>query len=393
MTTENTSQLVSFSDVVAFARRRFGMVLLGILLGGALGFMSSRYVPKKYRSKATVTIQSSYFHHPLIRDVVASIQDTAEMGSQRSALLRLALNDEFLESFGTKYFFPDASHAAKPIDLDVVSKRIEYFATNPTTFQISVTTSTPQTAVAATHEVVTHIVSTLEQQRRQQLIRAQKALVQQATQLQQGLSQGAPPVQGDSRQSRIEALQSKLATLQEHLSDTHPDVASLKKQLEVLASEAQEPPHVNEANRHSIQEVFLFPQSRDTTQEIVDDLLRKISDLSVVLLTDQQSSLCSFVDLVERPRLPLGPFAPNRAQFTLIGVAAGLFMSMTLAIGGELRRRSKISPTEAETFLNMKLISELPALPLHPSKLSSMESSVGTEGLLIVMVMVARCVG
>lgn len=385
MTTDSVSQLVSFTEVLGFARRRAFLIFLGVALGGSLGFTGSRYAPKTYKSRATLTIQSSYFHHPLINDVVANIQDTAEMNSQRAALLRLALNDGFLESFGRNYISPSnaSSNGDKPVDLQFIAKQIEYFPTNPTTFQISVTTSTPQTAVTATEAVVTQIVSTLKRERQQHLTRAKQALVDQAVELQGALSRHPSLAEGAADQSRIAATRSKLQALQEQLAETHPQIISLKNQLQALTSEAHEGPNLPVPDTQGIQRVFLFPQSRNTTQEIVDELLHKISRLTVVLYTDQESTHCSFVDIVEHPRLPTSPFAPNSAQFILIGVAAGLFVAMTLAIAGELRRHSKITPMEVEAFLSIARLGEIPALASCARTTLSTPSDHATETLSI----------
>lgn len=364
MTVENSNELLQFTEVTGFARRRFLLILIGFTLGAVLGFTGSTCIPKKYRSKALLTIQSGYFHHPLISDTVAGIQDTAEMNSQRSALLRLALDDEFLESFGRKFFSKgtDSSALAKPQDYESILKHIEYFPTNPTSFQISVTTNSPTTALRATDEILTQIITTLERQRYQRLAKAHRSLVQQATLLQHSLSQSYSAPERDTLQSRMRALRARLAALEEHLSENHPDVIALKRQLHSLSSREQETAPSKEANEINVDGIFLHPQARSTTQEIIDDLLKKISFLAVVLHMRPGPGRCSFVDIIERPRLPTSPFSPNRVQVTLIGAAAGLFIALSIAIRGELHRRSTIQPTEAETFLDIKLLGELPLL-------------------------------
>ena len=367
MSGENTAQLVSFAEVIGFTRRRIALIAVGIVIGASLGFVGSGYIPKKYKSKAIFTIQSGYFHHPLISDVVAEIQDTGEMSSYRSALLRLALNEEFLERFGRTYFSAPHSHSGSTTAQDPESllHRIEYFATNSTSFQVSVTTSSPTMAFSATNDVLAQILTTLAKKRREHLTRAHESLVRQATALQHAISQGTSTLEGDSIESRVGTMRSRLATLEKNLSDTHPDVISLRRQLDSLVSRAHEAPVTRETSGPSIPGVFLSPPARNPTQRIFDDLLKKISHLTIVLHTDPEPGHCSFVDIIEHPRIPSGPFSPKRAQFTLIGAAAGLFVALTIAIGLELRRNYSIKTSEVEAFLGTRLLGELPAL--HPS--------------------------
>lgn len=365
MTTEPVGELVHFSEILGFARRRLPLIAIGFILGSILGFVGSGYIPKKYKSRAIFTIQSGYFHHPLISDIVAEIQDTGEMSSQRAALLRLSLNDTFLESFGRSYLSSnsDPSAGTKPIDHDSVLRRIEYFSTNPTTFQISVTTASPATAANATNELLTHIVSTLERQRQQLLTSAQRALVREATLLQRALAQGDSSSAGDSSESQTKALQAELAALQGHLAETHPDIISLKKRLDSLSSRTPEARSPTESNDDGIDSIFFSNHSRGTSQEIVDDLLKKIASLSTVLRMQPPPGQSPFVDIIEYPRVPTAAFSPNRIQFALIGAAIGLMTTLSIAIVFELRRASQIRPTEAAAFLNMQLLGELPDLP------------------------------
>lgn len=367
MTSEHTSQLVSFAEVIGFARRRLILIIVGVTFGATLAFVGSGYIPKKYKSKAAITIQSGYFNHPLISAFFAGINDTAEMSSQRAALIRSALSDSFLESFERKYFQEHSSSSAtpKPFDREHILRRIEYFPSNQTTFQLSVIAPTAESAAAATNEVVTHIATTLWEERHNQLTRVQRALIQQTSLLQQGLNRGPPSQHNDGLESRISLARSKLASLREYLAESHPDVISLKRQLDSWASGASNTAQIPDASPSEIDDVFFSPQSRDTTKEIIDGLLGKLAHLNIVLHADSESACCAFIDIVEKPRIPLSPFSPNRTTLTLIGAAAGLFASLTLAIITELRRNAVITPSEAETFLNVPLLGEL--LPVNPT--------------------------
>ena len=137
MTSDGAFDLISLSDIVIFMRRHFLVVVLCVTVGAMCGFKGAGYIPKKYKSKATVTIQSGYFHHPLVSDTVAEIQDTSEMSTHRLAVVRAALTDQFLIDFSESFVSPHHSIPSlpEPVDLDSVLKRIESSSTNSTSFQ------------------------------------------------------------------------------------------------------------------------------------------------------------------------------------------------------------------------------------------------------------------
>ena len=80
-------QTISFSQVISLIKRNLVLMVLCVLLASSLGLLLTEYIPKKYKSKAVLSIQSSYFQHPLVSDVVSDIQDPSEMSSQRLSLL------------------------------------------------------------------------------------------------------------------------------------------------------------------------------------------------------------------------------------------------------------------------------------------------------------------
>ncbi len=371
MTAESPSQIVSFEEILGFLRRRSALIAAYVLIGGIIGYFASAHIPKKFKSKSVLTIQSGYFHHPLISDFVAEIRDNAEMSTQRAALLRLALDDTFLEHLDKKYFQKkqDASSTTKQFDPEALLKRIEYFSTNATSFQLSVTANSPEVAFHVIHEVLTHIISTLEEKRYQHLMSVQKAVIQQAELLQSSLSHGGMPFMAENPHSQLGATKSKLAALQEHLSETHPDIVEIKSKLTRLTSQVNKSPAPPEPTRNPVQSVFFTTQSQATAQDIFEDLLKKISDMTIVLQMEQQPGRPSFVEVIERPRMAMRPFFPKREQVAVIGAVIGLIIAVALEVAAALRRNSQILPHEACVFLAADMLGELPILPdSNPTK-------------------------
>lgn len=362
MSGDEVSQIFSLDEVCGFLRRRGLVITLIALFGGFLGFYLSGLLPKQFKSKATVTIQAGYFHHPLVSDSVGEIQDTGEMSAHRMALIRASLNDAFLEAFGRRYLFPlPVGHTTpKPLDPEMVLKKIDYFSTNSTSFQLSITTKSRETAFEATKEVLHQIVSSLARQRRETLLQTRLALIHQAEELLASFSQSSPVPNVDNVRTDLASTEAKIAELEGRLSETHPDVVAMKARLTALRSNLPDGQPPNEEPLSGTPSIFRAPQSRTANQEIFDELLRKISGLSVVIDMESARETGAYIDIIEHPRAPLWPFAPSQIQFGVIGGVIGLVLGLAQAVVFELRRRLTISREEVEHFLGIPCLGEMP---------------------------------
>ena len=372
MSSEETTRLISAAEVLSFLRRRALAMVLGVSVCAFLGFKCSGFIPRSYRAKATITIHASYFHHPLASDVLPEIQETADRTFERAAIVRLALNDQFLTEFAAKYFpRPTGSYWNKPpIDFESTLKNIDYFATNPTSFQIAVTTSSPETAFRATEDIVRQVTTTISRQRFDQLAKTQQAMIHQAELLADSLSYGAPDKNSESLEALKASTERKLSLLASHLTDNHPDLVSMRGRLNQLRSTIKDKSSQTSNVDTRIPGVFLLPKARNTTQEIFDELLKKISNLEVLLTMERKQVQVPYLTVVELPRIPTHPIAPNRVVFLLIGSAFGLVSVLSVSIIWELRVRSTITLREAGAFLELPILGELPTIS-PPFKTSS----------------------
>src|SRR5438105_712537 len=105
--------LIDLSEIVALIRRN----ILGVAaIAGICAFvtlMALFVLPKKYKSKAVLNIQASYFKTPLVSDLITEVNDASESNAQRLSLLRLALNDSFLDELAEKYKVYKRPHDAR----------------------------------------------------------------------------------------------------------------------------------------------------------------------------------------------------------------------------------------------------------------------------------------
>src|SRR5436190_2038059 len=125
-------QTLQLQDVIAIIKRNIWSVLITVVLCGCIGFAIASILPKRYKAKAVLDIPSSYFHNPLVSDLISDITDPSELNSQRMALLRLALSDEYLDSLGERFglFQFPKDHPKRVSERSGLFQRIEYFSLN-----------------------------------------------------------------------------------------------------------------------------------------------------------------------------------------------------------------------------------------------------------------------
>jgi hypothetical protein len=139
----------------------------------------------------------------------------------------------------------------------------------------------------------------------------------------------------------------------------------MKARLNSLRSQITDTPPVSKEVRGPLPPIFYARQSRLATQEIFDDLLKKIIGLSVVIETERGQTYGPYIDIIEHPRVPMWSFSPNKIHISLIGTAVGLLLGLAYSAVLELKSLSDISPAEAERFLEVSFLGELPRLQHH----------------------------
>ena len=74
---------LSFAELVDAVRRNVLIVVLLALLGVAVGYIATVYLPKRYKVDAVVNFQSSYFRNALVSELVSETHDPTELRSQK----------------------------------------------------------------------------------------------------------------------------------------------------------------------------------------------------------------------------------------------------------------------------------------------------------------------
>lgn len=359
-------ETVSFTKIIGVLKRSIFIIILSVMLCVAIGLLTSSYLPQKYKSKAILSVQSSYFQHPLVNNLISEVQDPSEMSARRLAILRLALSDQFLDTLGHKYnlIVAPTSEADLLMQREALLKKIEYFSVSPSNFQISIVTNDPTSSFLATQEVLAQMSFTLIEKRYQSLMQAREAILNQAKLLNSTLSDTASGPQRAGLVAQLAAMESNLSALRSRFTDSHPDVMKARGQtrsLESRINNLKEKP----SSSDEYTKVFLSPSSRATTQDIFDDLLKKLSHLNIVLGMEKDRENVSYLGIIEQPRVPSKAFFPNPVEFALFGALAGLMLSAMLITYRELNRVEEISSDQAAELLGLELLGEIPSLNLH----------------------------
>ena len=90
-------------DLAAVIGRNFWVIFLTVAVCTAAAGAAAYYLPKKFKSSAVISLQAGYFQNPLVKDLISEVFDQGELNAQRSALLKFALNNTFLDELGEKY--------------------------------------------------------------------------------------------------------------------------------------------------------------------------------------------------------------------------------------------------------------------------------------------------
>lgn len=351
----------TFADILGIIKRNWFLVTLLVLLGGSLGFTASLYVPKRFRATAELVIQSSYFHNPLVNDIVASIYDPTELNAQKATLFRLALNEEFLDTLGEKYdlyTFP-AESDGRVIEREELLKNIQYYSLSSTTYFLAARAADARLAYQLLRDIFEQVRQTLIIERRDTLVKTRDAIRSSVESLGLALRDVADPFAAQRKE--LEKLDVEIRTLTSKFSESHPQVLALRRQAKVLRqalfTEVTKP-GTPESDTTSV----YANSAKASTQDIHHELLKKLSYLNIVLEMEQDDSSVSYLGVAKEPAIPVKPFFPVKRIFAAVGLAAGFLLAIIWVVFRELHRGTFLSPAHASDALGVDFLGVLPQL-------------------------------
>lgn len=364
--------MLELSDIIDIIRRHIIPVVLTIVLCVMISVLIATVIPKRYKAKAILDIPSSYFRNPLVSELISEVNDPTELNAQRIALLRLALNDDFLDTLGEKYqlFKLTRDNPKRQAERDDLFRRIEYFSINTTSFQIGLVGDKPRLVYEMLSDVLDQMTYTLIEERYRTLTRARDAIQTQVEFLSRALSKvGTATPQADFLRGELQKIESNIAALRTKYTETHPELYKLKKEAESVRSRLKGTQIPSSPPEDDLTKAFITPNTKAPIQDIYNDLLRKLSHLNIILEMEKDRSAPSYLAVVEKPAIPPFPAFPDKKAFMAIGLLAGLVIAVLQVLYYELQRGALVSAEQAAELLGVPLLGEMPILVKEEQKL------------------------
>jgi LPS O-antigen subunit length determinant protein (WzzB/FepE family) len=320
--------------------RQKNLILGAIVISAVASMAGYKFVPKSYKVQAVIGVQTQYFQSPLVRDFVAETWDAGELRSQREALIRRALNHEFLLDLGKRHhlFGKLKDDEISSYDLDFLSKKFEVVPTGATSFLLGFFSKDPEEGYRIVQEAIAHIRSNMAEERHNTLLRLHDAIQDQLEVLSFGKQDGSTPTIMASRPDLVkvemERVKAQISVLRRSYSDRHPKVAELNRKLESLQKWLKQPT-LEMASTPARSGVFSGTKVDDSAKELFEDLLKKYHYLEVAIYLDAQSQ-DTYLTILQEPFVPKAPIWPKRPIFLIWGVLAGFLIGSIFALVSEV---------------------------------------------------------
>ena len=375
-------QMVTLADIVALARRNIETLIIAVALSGFIGVLVAWTIAPQFRSEAMLTIQASYFQTPLVNDLISDINDPAEQRAQRTALLQLALGEEFLDKLGAEYGLISAPAGTKQraIERELFRKRIDFFPDSATAYQASVVAGDPRVAFEMMSKIISQMMSTLVNQRQQMLIKTRDAIEKQLNTLTPQPRERAVVVQSaDGTSSLGLPLESKRMQLEDQLAavkievtgllsrftEAHPQVKAAKRQQDKIEAQlAAMPDTAAVVKSKSDPQVQEQPRdqnsSKNPSRDFYDDLIKKFVHLNIVLDTESDTGSVPYLSIIEQPTLPTRPIFPSKRMFGLFGALIGLLCAIGYIVIRETDRAQELVPDGVSQIIGGRYLGSLP---------------------------------
>ncbi len=354
----------TINDIQNVVRRNLLLIVLWLSLGGILGYIVAIYTPKRFKATAELNIQAGYFHNPMVNDIITEVQDPSELNAQKATLMRIALNDGFIDQLGEKYgiYTSIAGTDRRTLEREEFLKKIEYYSQSATSYFIAVHGGTPAKAFGITTDIVEQITSTFKRERLRTLEKTRNAIQTSVESLGLALRDVVDPF--SEQRKELEKMEVDIKALATRYTDRHPDVVNLRKRADALRTTLSRIPPVQLPEGAQDMAVYLN-SGKASTQDIHHELLKKLSYLNVVLEMESDESSVSYVSLIKQPSLPVKPYFPSKRIFLGFGAMAGLFLGAIGVVFRELQRGTFLSPDLAAETLGVAFLGSLPKLEVQ----------------------------
>lgn len=358
---------IDLAESIKVVRQNISTFILCIVLAVGSALILAKILPKQYKSKAILSIQSSYFQNPLVSDLVSQVTDPQELQSQRISLLRMALSTDYIDKLALKYsIYTDKAYQdarIQAIEREAFNKSIQYYSLSPTTFEITAKAKEPEDAKELTSDILEQMQQVLINERYETLAKTRQAVETHVRNLGNNIQKIASPVAESTIQAELSKVEAALAGLLIRFTDSHPEVQKLRMKQRSLKA-AQPAKSLNSQTKPD-DEILASggTLAKQPAQEVYNDLLKKLNYLAIVLDMEEDKQNVSYLAVIEKPELPVSPIFPNTRLFLILGLISGTVLGLFFCVISELGRRNQLSPIQAANLLDAPLLGELPTLP------------------------------
>lgn len=352
----------TITDVLGVIKRNVIIAAVITIIATVCAYTLTYYVPKQYKATAELAIQASYFHNPMVNDIINQVHNPSELNAQKATLFRQALNDEFLDYLGEQHgiYASAAGSDDRVLEREELLKRLEYYSLSATTYYLAVRANDPKGAYGLLNDVVDRVKGTLINERRETLVKTRDAIQKSVESIGLALQDVSDPFSAQRRE--LAKLQVEIQTLTSKYTNKHPEVVALRRKAEVLNRTLRRAPGVApKGNEGAATDVYANSE-KTTTRDIHHELLKKLSYLNIVLEMEKDDASVSYLGLVKEPAIPVKPYFPKKRVFAAIGMVVGLLLSLIFVIFRELRRGTFLSPMHASDALGVDFLGILPTL-------------------------------
>ena len=377
---EDRSHLLRPSFYWALFKRRWAYFAIPFVLIASAGVGVAYLWPATYLSEGKILVQSQQIPSELVRPTVTSAAQERLQVIQQRTLTRdnlIAIADKF-------QLYPDKRTLMSPTELvALVRKNIKIApvdlqlefkqrsrAENPTiVFSVGFEYADAAAATRVANELMTRILNedlrdrtsratdttTFLSREVQRLQGENTALDNKIAQLR--VSQGKPVSSAKADQpSMLDQLRAELVQKSALYSDRHPQIQTLKRQIEAIEKTV---PAAGAADPNSLASIEALTSQQEALQKNLEAASAKLAAarLGENLEKDQQSEK---LEIIEQPTVPQEPIKPNRPKVAGLAIALALMAGAGLAFVVEISDKAIRRSSDIFAIVDSKLIVSIP---------------------------------
>lgn len=324
-----------------------------------LSIASFFLLPKRYKATATIALQTEYFQLPLVSGFLPETMDPQELRAKREALIHRALDQKFVADIARK--FPLINHSeggsTNNYELELLKKRFEIIPNGPSGFIVNFSAADPNVTYQVLNIFLKHLQGIMTEERRTTLLNLHGAIQDQL----EVLSAGKQNVHGntilaarpDLVKRRIVNVEREIITLQQSLSEKHPQIIALNNQLVHLQKYNKSWDGSSAIPQH--QDLFAGAKVDESVKDLFDDLMKKYRYIDVVMYMDLQTK-DHYLSYLDEPYVPHSPTWPKLPILLTWGIAAGFLIGAVSAFLRTPPSRQNLRENHLESIsaLNLK---------------------------------------